>query len=73
MSDYPNLVSVLSGKSQADPFVIALAKARDAMVVTAESPTGNLRGPKIPDVCRAEGIEWGSFVEVLKREGWSFR
>lgn len=72
---YKNLVNALTGKSANDPFVLALAMQigiENAIVITDERPTGNLNGPKIPDVCKAEGIEWRRFVEIIVREGWSF-
>lgn len=72
MNNY-NLVSGLTGKSSGDPFVIALAKARNAFLITEEKPTGNIRGPRIPDACKAENILWGNFIEIPKREKWSFK
>ncbi len=68
-----NLIDDLSGKSQGDPFVIALAKCRNATVITAERPTGNMRGPKIPDVCKDLRINWGAFIDIARGERWAFR
>jgi len=73
MNTYPNLVDLDTGRSRGDPFVIALAAQRNAIVITAERATGSTHGPKIPDVCAAEGIEWGNFLTIPDREGWAFR
>ena len=66
------LVKALSNRSAADPFVIALAKLRKAIVVTGERPSGSLDKPKIPDVCDAIGISCMSLLEMMEAEGWSF-
>jgi predicted nucleic acid-binding protein len=50
----------------ADPFVIALAKLREAKVVTEESPSSNEIAPKIPDVCRKHGVEYLNFVDFMR-------
>ena len=72
-SDYPNLMHVETGKSLADPWVIALAmEYRRGVVVTEEQPTGNLRGPRIPDVCKDLGIECISIAGLVSRENWVF-
>jgi len=73
INSYPNFVNALTGKNSGDPFVIALAKTRNAIVITQEKPAGKLAGPKIPDVCKAEGITPKRFLDILKMEGWSFR
>ena len=69
LSAYPNLVQANSAKSKADPFVIALAKVRVCAVLTCEQATGNLQGPKIPDVCRALGIRLVTFSQMLHEQG----
>jgi hypothetical protein len=53
----------------ADPFVIALAALESLTVVTEERPSGGPHTKKIPDVCRAEGIECIAVLEMLRREG----
>lgn len=72
MRDHPKLVDTRSGRSAADPFVIALARIASCAVVTGERPTHSPSRPNIPDVCRALGVECLSLLEVLRREGWSF-
>jgi hypothetical protein len=72
MRDHPKLVDTRSGRSAADPFVIALARIANCAVVTGERATYSSSRPNIPDVCRAIGIECLSLLELLRREGWSF-
>jgi hypothetical protein len=61
---------------EADPYVIALAKLRDGIVVTQETPAAEKRNPKrshfIPDVCRELGIPCISLLGLMRREGWHF-
>ena len=72
-SDYENLTHVQTGKSSADPWVIALAmEYRRGVVVTEEQPTGNLQGPRIPDVCKDRGIECVNIAGLVTRENWVF-
>ena len=61
-----------ASKNAGDPYVIALAKVKNAVVVTNESPSNNMNGPKIPDVCRVEGIQRIKFVQVITKEGVVF-
>lgn len=61
LSKHQRLVGIGSGRSGADPFVIALARAHDGVVVTEETLSGNLAKPKIPDVwnqCIHHGSTW---------------
>jgi hypothetical protein len=72
MASHPRLVDGRTGKSFADPWVIATAQAGNCAVITGERPTGKLDRPKIPDVCRDLGIRCISFVELIRQEGWRF-
>lgn len=57
----------------ADPYVIALATVRRAVVVTAEKPVGaNARRPKIPNVCYALNIPCTDLLGLLRSQGWNF-
>lgn len=71
LRDFPRLVDTRKGRSIADPFVIALAKARKLVVVTGES-IGTIEKPKIPIVCDHYHIEWITFLDIVTREHWSF-
>ena len=69
IATYPRIVR--EDISEADPWVIALAKVHDCIVVTDEKPK-SLINPKIPDVCRELGVECINIHELIYREGWSF-
>lgn len=64
---------VMSGgrRSRSDPFVIAVARLRNATVVTGEKG-GTAQKPKIPSVCAAMGIPCVELLAMIKREGWVF-
>lgn len=67
-----NNFGLITGKNEGDPFVVALAIVKNCIVVTNESMSNNMNGPKLPDVCRAEDIHWIKFVDVIRREGVRF-
>lgn len=69
---YPKLIDTRSGRSGADPFVIALAKIQGCPVVTGEAPTHRENRPNIPDVCWGFGVRPMSFLELLREQGWTF-
>jgi hypothetical protein len=71
LGKYPRLVDTLKGRSQADPFVIATAMERDAVVVTGEL-TGTAERPRIPYVCQAEGVRCINFLEMIRELKLSF-
>jgi uncharacterized protein DUF4411 len=72
LTKHQRLVGVGSGRSGADPFVIALAQANDGIVVTEETLSGNLAKPKIPDVCDAMGTPRLNLVRFVQAQGWVF-
>lgn len=74
-SQYPNFVNQKLGtKNFADPFVVALAQMHPGCsVVTHEKGTGNLNGPRIPDVCKAEDIRFMRLPRLVREEGWVFK
>lgn len=65
LGKYPRLVDTLKGRSQADPFVIATAIERRAVVVTGEV-TGTVEKPRIPFVCNAVGIRCITFLDMIR-------
>jgi hypothetical protein len=71
LRDYPRLAMEGGNRNRADPFVIATAGVREAVVVTGERG-GTVRGPKIPFVCAERGIDQVDFLQLVQREGWSF-
>lgn len=49
---YQLLIEDRKGIFGADPFIIAHAQISHSVLVTGEKPTGSLKRPKIPDVCK---------------------
>jgi Domain of unknown function (DUF4411) len=71
LQTHSRLVMNLKNRNRADPFVVAVAKLRQAVVVTGETG-GNEARPKIPYVCEQLGIDCIGFLELIRREGWRF-
>lgn len=73
LSEFPRLVDNRTGKSGADPWVIALAlTAENYIVLTEENPTDSKNRPKIPDVCDHFNLQCIKVVDLIKRENWIF-
>ncbi|MCD4825105.1 MAG: DUF4411 family protein [Phycisphaerae bacterium] len=72
LDSFPRLVDARTGKSFADPFVIATAKVTNTIVVTGEFPTSSKQRPKIPDVCNDLEIPWLNIVAMIQEESWTF-
>jgi hypothetical protein len=81
LSEFTNWINPEKpSKNQADPFVVALAleaqnvcpsaAQHEIMVVTYENFTGNLAGPKMPDICRYYGLRVGKLIDVFRAERW---
>lgn len=69
LAAHPTLVDIKKRKSGADAFVVGLASLMSLTVVTQERPSGGPDKEKIPDVCKAIGIECIPVLEMLRREG----
>jgi hypothetical protein len=78
IGQYPILIDAQASKPQADPYVIALASAEQWTVVTQETFAATKTSGKrkkrtyIPDVCKVVGVECIDFLDLMKREGWTF-
>ena len=76
MSKYSALVDLSKPTPDADPFVIALAKSKNCIVITQENYV-NLGGPKskpkIPNVCEAYKVKWIRILDLFKEKGWQFK
>ena len=71
LAAHPKLLGTGKGRNGADPFVIALALARDGVVVTEEH-RGSITNPKIPVVCEAVGVRSLTLVQFITEQGWTF-
>lgn len=72
LAQHPRLIGVGSGRSGADPFVIALARAHGGLVVTEETLSRSPTKPKIPDVCDAMGVRRLTLMQFVQKQGWVF-
>jgi hypothetical protein len=71
--EFPRLVGAMKDRNRADPFVIALAKVKDAIVVTGEKSSGTGDRPRIPNVCDHFGIGHRTLLQLIRDKGWTFR
>ncbi|WP_280185755.1 MULTISPECIES: DUF4411 family protein [Nocardia] len=71
LKSHERLVMNLKNRNRADPFVIAVAKLKNATVITGEVG-GTANRPKIPYVCEQIGVDCTSFLDLIRREGWTF-
>lgn len=69
---YPRFVDVSKTTPEADPFVVALARIEGCTVVASEKFAQPGGRPRIPDVCRAEGIECISLLDLFRTQGWKY-
>ncbi len=72
LKQFPTLVNNTTGKSQADPFVIALAKVHNLTVLTGEKHSRTTGVVRIPDVCDYFRIPFINLMGLIRREGWKF-
>lgn len=73
LAEHQRMIGIGSGRSGADPFVIALALAHNGVVVTEETLSRSLTKPKIPDVCDAMGVRRLTLLQFVLEQGWVFR
>lgn len=72
---FPGLRDPKAEFEEADAYVIALARLRDGIVITQETPAAEKRNPKrshfIPDVCREMGVPCFNLLGLMRRENWT--
>lgn len=75
-SRFPGLMDPKAEHEEADAYVIALARLREGIVVSQETPASEKKNPKrshfIPDVCRELGITCVSILGLMRREKLRF-
>ncbi|MFA4941083.1 MAG: DUF4411 family protein [Patescibacteria group bacterium] len=73
VNKYPRVSSYNKPKpNHADPFVVALAKLKNIVLVTDEKPNGDKINPAIPDLCKEYKIKYCNMILFFEMEGWSF-
>lgn len=74
MDKYFNEEKPDKGIDGADPFVIGLAMtaANPPLTVVTGEKAGSKENPKIPYVCKAEGVPCIPFLGLIQAEGWKF-
>lgn len=74
-NQFPGLRDPKAEHEEADAFVIELARSRDGIVVTQETPAAEKNRPRrthfIPDVCRELGVPCISLLGLMRREKWT--
>jgi Domain of unknown function (DUF4411) len=71
LAEHEHLTKTGTGRSAADPFVIALAGLRGCPLVTQERG-GTADKPRIPYVCELRNVACMTVLEVIRAEGWTF-
>jgi hypothetical protein len=69
MKAHPRLVDTKKNRSGCDPWVIALAQARNLTVVTGERGSGKIEKPKIPDVCKSLNVSCIEMIDFFRKLG----
>lgn len=72
LEQFPRLVDTRRERSQADPFVIAVAMLHKRIAIAGEKASGTAEKPRIPNVCNYFGVEHMGIVQLIRREKWSF-
>jgi uncharacterized protein DUF4411 len=69
---FPRLTGQARGRNQADPFVVALARVEELIVVTEEGKQSTERRPRIPLVCEHFDVPCTNMLEFIEEQGWTF-
>jgi hypothetical protein len=72
LSMFPNLIQVRKKKSGSDPFVIALAKLKNAIVISSEKFSNDPNAPKIPTVCSNLRLRHMNLIQFFRNQNWTF-
>jgi len=72
LAQHERLVESGKNRTQADAFVIAVAKLSGATVVSGETRSYKQGKEKIPNVCDALGLKCISLLDMFRDLGWRF-
>lgn len=72
INKYPNLIDINNPNDQADPYLIALAKTDNLVIISDERYSENSKKMRIPFVCKQEGVDCLGRFDFFKNEGWKF-
>lgn len=72
LSAFPRLVEAGKDRTEADPFVIAVAKANDATFITSEKFSSKQKKVRIPVVCQHYNIKSINMLQLIREQGWKF-
>lgn len=72
LAQFPTLIDASKTTPDADPFVIALAIAESAVVVTSENLAGPGGRPKIPNACAHFGVKYLNPLDYFRAKGWTY-
>ncbi|MBK7889298.1 MAG: DUF4411 family protein [Bdellovibrionales bacterium] len=74
MSKCGPLIDPTRKKDEADPYVVALALAKSAVIVTQENTLGpSSPRMKIPDACKVMGLQSINLLSFIREMKWVFR
>ena len=73
LGSHPLLIQAGGRRSGGDPFVVAVAKVFNGVVVTAEKDQLTQKRVTIPRVCSELGIRCLQVIEFIRERKWVFR
>lgn len=68
LENFESLITGSKKSNNADPFVIALAKTTNCILVTEETRNGTGQPAKIPNVCEVYKIKNIGFIDFLREQ-----
>lgn len=71
LKHFPKMFDHRTGKSAADPWVVATAKVKSLCVITQEKRSTSPGGYKLPDICERIGVECLNIQGLMRKEGWT--
>lgn len=72
LEELPNSINLGKEKTNADLWVIALAKIHNITVITGEKGTGKLKDRKIPDICKKIHVRCFDLLGLFREKEWIF-